>query len=393
MVLFADGFRPFFLAAAAYAAAVMAAWLGLLSAGTTWIPGLAADPLSWHIHEMLYGFAPAVMAGFFLTAVPNWTAAAPIRRGPLILLFCLWLAGRVAAWSDPLLPTLVWPSIELAFVPTLAALAFAPVARARQWRNLLLLAILTLFWLGDVFGFLARLGSGPFDPGLGHIMGLYAVSMLLVVMGQRIIPSFTANHLKRTGHPAPPQPGGFWDRLTLVATLTILCLDLVTDLPKTTGLLFLVLGALHIVALARWRPDAVLDTPLLWILHLSYAWLVLAFVMLGLTRLDTGVPMASALHALTTGGMAGLMLGVMSRAALGHTGRALIAAPPTVAAYVALNGAATVRVLAPGIEFLGGHKAAVTIAGSLWILAFLLFLWVYLPILLGARVDTLSDQR
>jgi uncharacterized protein involved in response to NO len=374
---FALGFRPFFLAAGLYAVLMMGVWLLVLRGSL--IPGELTPPL-WHGHEMLFGFAVAVIAGFLLTAAQNWTGLPMPSGTPLAALFLLWLAGRLG-FLIPGLPVVLVAWVDLAFLPVLALALAVPVLRARQLHNypfplmLLVLACANALVHGDA------LGWTPGTARLGLHLAVYAVVAMMTVMGGRVIPSFTDNKL---GSRARRWTAIEW--LLPFATLGALATALIAPVSPVTAALAATAAAGHGIRLAGWHTRKLWSVPLLWILHLGYAWIVLGFALLALSAAGLGVTSSNALHAFTAGAIGALTLGMMARVSLGHTGRMLEPPPLMTWAFIAINCAALVRVALP-LVFPDAYAAGMTVAGLLWIAAFGGFAVRYVPMLLRPRVD------
>jgi uncharacterized protein involved in response to NO len=378
--ILAFGFRPFFLGAGVWAALAMVLWVPMLSGDLT-LP-TAFDPVSWHAHEFLFGYLTAVIAGFLLTAVPNWTGRLPIVGWPLGALFALWLIGRLAVALSAHLPPLGVALADLAMPVALSAVIGREIVAGKNWRNLIVLAMLGVLAIGNGLFHLEAARGGYAAQGFGLRVGLGAVIMMIAVIGGRIVPSFTRNWLVRRGPgrlPKPPMQR--FDKLALVALLGALLVWTVQPDHLLAGVLLVLAGALHAVRLARWAGDRTFAEPLVAVLHLGYAFLPLGAVALGAEILAPGiVGMAAAQH-LWMGGAAGLMtLAVMTRATLGHTGQNLTAGPATISIYAALVVAVLARLAAglwPGQAY-GFHL----VAGTAWILAFAGFALSYGRLLL-----------
>ncbi len=374
---FALGFRPFFLAAGLYAVLMMGLWL-LVLRGSLGLVELA--PAVWHGHEMLFGFAVAVIAGFLLTAARNWTGIATPSGLALAALFSLWLAGRLG-FLIPGLPAGLVAAIDLAFLPTLALVLALPILKAKQLHNypfpimLLALALANALVHADALGWV----SGTASTGL-HL-AVYAIVAMMTVMGGRVIPSFTDNKL---GSRARRWKSIEW--LVPVATLGALVAALFAPASFVTAILAAIAAGVHGTRLAGWHTRTLWSVPLLWILHLGYAWIALGFALLALSAAGFGSAASSALHAFTAGAIGTLTLGMMARVSLGHSGRMLEPAPLMTWAFVAINLAALSRVALPLI-FPAAWTAGITLAGLLWMAAFGLFAAIYAPILLRPRVD------
>ncbi|NJS37644.1 MAG: NnrS family protein [Rhodobacteraceae bacterium] len=362
------GFRPFFFGAATWASLAMTLWVPMLTGHLT-LP-TAFDPVSWHAHEFLFGYLGAVIAGFLLTAVPNWTGRLPIVGWPLGGLFFLWLAGRVAVAMSGTLSAGVAATVDLAFPLVLAAAIGREIVAGKNWRNLIVLAMLAVFALGNgLYHWEAARGDYAAQ-GYGMRLGLAAGVMMIAVIGGRIVPSFTRNWLVRRGPgklPAAPMQG--FDKLALLILLAALLMWVALPMSWLTGVLLGLAGALHAIRLERWAGHRTAAEPLVLVLHAGYAFLPLGAVALAAEILMPGVfGMAAAQH-LWTGGAVGLMtLAVMTRATLGHTGQELHAGPGTVAIYLALVAAVLARVAA-GV-WTDEAMALHSLAGVAWTCAF-----------------------
>jgi uncharacterized protein involved in response to NO len=382
LALLAYGFRPFFLLAAFYAAFAIPVWLILMiDAGA--LP-TALAPMQWHAHEMIFGFVLAGIMGFYLTAVPNWTGAPPLRGAALGILVALWLAARAAMWLSGVLPAGAVALLAIAPPLGLAVFVLPTLARARQRRNLMFLVIPLALAGAILLVHLEPLGWTDDSARTGLQLGIDLALLLITVIGGRIVPTFTANALKARGDGVLPRSVGWLDRLAILSVAALLVADL-TEHALGIGIAALAAAVLNALRLAGWRPLRTLGTPLLWVLHLGYGWLVAGFALKAVAALTDALPASAALHALTIGAVGTMMLAVMSRAALGHTGRPLVAQPATVAAYGLVSLAALLRIAAAvSPEW---YLPLVQAAGVLWSLGFALFLWDYAPILLRPRID------
>lgn len=374
--LLSAGFRPFFLAAGLWAALAMALWLAQY-AGALVLP-TAFAPMAWHLHEMLFGFVAAAMAGFLLTAIPNWTGRLPLQGAPLALLVGLWLLGRVAvAFSARTGPQLA-AAADVAFLAVFALAMAREIVAGRNWRNLPVLLAVTLLALANALSHAGAFGHAALHD-LGKRLAIAVIVMLISLIGGRIIPSFTTNWLKHEGAESLPVPFGPFDRATLALSLVALAAWVAQAPGAITGALLIVAGAAHALRLARWRGAATLSEPLLWILHAGYAFLPAGLVLLGLAA-ERPALATTAIHALTAGAMGTMILAVMTRASLGHTKRPLTADRGTLAAYLLVLGAAVMRLAA---SFLGAAATpALHLAGFFWISAFALFAARYAPLYL-----------
>ncbi|WP_171130316.1 MULTISPECIES: NnrS family protein [unclassified Ruegeria] len=377
--LFSFGFRPFFLFGAVWVIVAMSLWLAIL-AGMLDLP-TRFDRGSWHAHEFLFGYLGAVLAGFLLTAVPNWTGRLPIVGWPLAGLFALWCAGRGAILFSRVLPPLIAPVIDLLFPVALGGLILREIIAGKNWRNLIVLSLLAVFTLANaLFHFEVLVGEYAAQ-GYGLRLGLATAVMMIAVIGGRIIPSFTRNWLVREQHRARPTPPmQRFDKATLLLSLPILAIWTLRPFTASTGLCLLVLGILHLMRLARWQGHHTLSEPLLFVLHASYAFIPLGALALGLDQILGNPGTAGAQHLWMAGAIGAMTLAVMTRATLGHTGRALTAGKATVAIFLCVFLAALMRLLTPL------HQGLSTLSGMFWLLAFGGFVLVYGPMLLRPKV-------
>lgn len=379
--LFAYGFRPFFLLAGIAAFAVMAMWLCIYFEPGLW-PAAAIPAWMWHAHEMLFGFVIAAVAGFLLTAVPNWTGARALSGAPLIGLVIIWLAGRAAML--PGVPPPVAAAVDLAFLPALGAFLAMPLIAARKARNLGFLVLIALLFAANLAFHLGRLDRFPGGEFAGLGAAADVIAILIGIIGGRIIPAFTQNALRAGGFSIAPLPA--LDIAALASLVLVLAGDLARLDDRITAGLALAAALANGLRLARWGCWQARRVPLLWVLHVGYGFLVLALALKGISQLDGAATAAKWLHALTIGCFATLILGVMTRASLGHTGRPLVPPRAAVAAYVLVPLAALVRVFAPAL--MPEHYAlSIAIAGALWLAAFAAYLFAYAPILTGPRAD------
>jgi uncharacterized protein involved in response to NO len=371
------GFRPFFLAAGVYAVVMMALWLLVLN-GTLKIGHLS--PLVWHGHEMLFGFTVAVIGGFLLTAAQNWTGLKMPSGWPLAGLFVLWLAGRVG-FLIPGLPVGLVALLDLLFLPVLALTLAWTIIKARQLKNAPFPLLLLVLATANGMVHLEALGRPAASLSLGLYLATYVVVTIIVMMGGRVIPSFTDNKLQTRA-----RRWTLIEWLVPVATLGALLAVLIAPRSITATVLAALAAGVHGIRLAGWYTRKIWSVPLLWILHLGYAWVVVGFALLALSAAGVHATAMSSLHAFTAGSVGALTLGMMARVSLGHTGRMLEPAPIMTLAFVAINLAALVRVGAP-LLVPEARVQSLELAGLLWIVAFGLFVAVYTPFLLRARAD------
>jgi uncharacterized protein involved in response to NO len=332
----------------------------------------------WHAHELVFGFAIAVITGFLLTAARNWTGLPTPTHGPLAALAALWLAGRLLLITGP-----GWlaAAVDVSFLPAVALALWLPLQRSRN-RNRFFVGLL-LVLAGANLGFhLAHAGFLPIGPQAPIRFALYLVVIIVTIMAGRVIPSFTQNAIPtaRTRHNRPLDLAAIW------ATVLALGAALATAPAGVTMPLCLAAAALQAARLWRWDPWCTRYRPILWILHLSYGWIPVALLLLGLAAVTSSVPPMLADHALSVGAVGGMIIGMITRTARGHSGLPLQVGSAEVAAYVLVHLAAAFRVLLP-LAWPGGYAAAVAAASALWCAGFVLYVLVYAPILARPRVD------
>ncbi|MGE0665815.1 MAG: NnrS family protein [Sphingomonadales bacterium] len=380
------GFRPFFLAGAAWAVIALVLWLASFLGGIA-LP-ISIDPLAWHRHEMIFGFVGAVVVGFMLTAIPNWTGRLPLAGAPLAALIALWLTARVALLFSEALGLAAAAALDIGFYVIFAVIAGREVVAAKN-RNLPLVVLVLLFGFADAIDYAGAAGVID-DAEAGFRTSIAIVVLMISVVGGRIIPSFTRNWMaKRAWNKGlPTQPRNF-DQATLALTALALLAWVTVPSAQLTGIALLVAAALQLVRLGRWRGWRTLPDPLVLVLHIGYLWVPTGLLLLACTILGAAVPRTAAIHALTTGAMATMILAVMSRASLGHTGRKLKAGPATVGIFILITLAAILRVIAP----LGllDYQLGVEAAGASWASAFTLFLLAYGPILIRPELSDTAN--
>jgi len=381
--LWGHGFRPFFLGAAVLAVLLIPWWAGAFAWG---VPlGTAWPPVLWHGHEMLFGFVGAAIAGFLLTAVPSWTGARGFAGWPLLTLAALWALGRIAVASSVLWPFAAVAALDLAFLPALAVLVMPPLLRARN-RNTPLLAVLAALWAtnGVFYWGLARGDAALSRHAL--LVGIDVVLLLVTIIGGRIVPAFTAAALRARGDATALKVWRPLTPLAVGAMLAVIAVDVVRPEGTAAGVAAAVASLVQAVRLAQWRGTAARRMPIVWVLHVGYLWLPVGFALKAVALLGAPAIGGFYLHALTIGALAMMIVAVMTRAALGHTGRELIAARSIAVAYGLLAAAAAVRVFGPLVRAIP-YGDVILGTAALWTAAFALFLWVYAPILLSPRAD------
>lgn len=385
-----EPYRVFFLAAGLYAVFALLVWefwLGVHFAG-----GMMGDmpfappPHLWHAHEMIFGYAGAALGGFFLTAVPGWTGRQAAAPAFVVLAVCLWLAGRLAMWLSAGLPAPLVAAVDLAFLPVLGLGVAAMLARRPKPQNLAFLAFLALVWIGNLMTHLAWLGLAD-TLATGVRAGLFALCLMIAVLGGRVTPAFTRNALTRAGTPeaALPQSRRALD-IAAIVCIALVTLGLLAHLPAPyLGALALAGGLLQLLRMGFWAPHLIWRQPILWALHLGMAMLGAGLILWGLSLWGVGSEVA-ALHVLGIGAVGGMTLAVMSRAVLGHTGRALVAPGAVALAYGLVALAAALRWLASALSG-EVYFPAMLLTGGLWILAFTLYLAALWPAFWGTPLS------
>lgn len=383
--LLSYGFRPFFLLGSAWAGLEIVAWLpiywGELPLETVF------SARDWHVHELLFGFVPAVVAGFLLTAIPNWTGRLPLQGRPLAVLVAAWMAGRIAVTVSTGIGWAATACVDVSFLLLMLAAVAREILAGRNWRNLKIAGLLGLLASANIAFHLEAHFTGVAD--YSARAGIAVTIMMIMVIGGRIIPSFTRNWLMRQPPGRLPAPFGPFD----VACLGLSGVSLASwvvgqdDLP--TGVLLLAAAAANGVRLHRWAGKRTLSDRLVLILHVGYAFVPVGFLLGGLAAFDFVAPSAGT-HAWTTGAIGILTLAVMSRASLGHTGRPLVASPALQAVYASAFIAALARL---GSILATSHGSLLlAVAAMAWAAAFLGFALLYFPILCFPRPARFGPQ-
>ena len=373
--LFSYGFRPFFLGGAAWAAFGIMLWLPQYLGQMTLPTRFPA--LDWHIHEMLYGYVAATIAGFLLTAIPNWTGRLPINGAPLAALFALWLAGRLAVLVSAKIGVLGAAIIDIAFLAVLAAVAAREIIAGRNWRNLRVLIALCVLIAGNIVFHAEIWLHGSADYGIR--VAIAAVIALIMLVGGRIVPSFTNNWLVRNNPGRLPIPFSRFDAAAVVTSVAGLLAWIALPGYAVTGSVLIAVGLLQVWRLARWAGDRTLADRLVLVLHIAYLFVPLGFLLVGASAWWGAIPPSAGIHAWTAGAIGLMTLAVMTRASLGHTGQELIASAGTQAIYACAFCAALLRVLAA----FEGSLTLINLSGAAWIAAFGAFVVLYGPALIG----------
>jgi uncharacterized protein involved in response to NO len=374
--LLSYGFRPFFLFGAIYAGLAMLAWLPMLNGELAL--STAFSPVDWHVHEMLYGFLPAVVTGFLLTAIPNWTGRLPIQGLPLLVLVAVWIAGRVAVTFSATVGWLPAAILDVGFLALVVAATMREIVAGKNWRNLRVVGMVTLLLAGNIaFHIEAHINGGA---DYGTRIGIAATVLLIVVIGGRIIPSFTRNWLARENPGRLPAPFARFDGAVILLSAATLALWIVQPSARATGAALGLVGVLQIVRLGRWAGDRTFRDRLVLILHVGYAFVPFGFLLAGAAAFGIA-PADAGVHAWMVGAAGTMTLAVMTRASLGHTGQALVASAATQAIYAGIVIAALARIcssLQPDWSAPLLHVAAFA-----WVVAYFGFAAVYGPLLVG----------
>jgi len=356
----------------------MALWLPLFE-GEVAVPTLFA-PRDWHAHEMLFGYVPAVLTGFLLTAIPNWTGRLPLQGMPLLFLVVLWMLGRLAVSFSAYLGWVLTAIIDGAFLILVVGVMAREIVAGQNWRNMKILIPVTILALANAAFHVESHLSGAVEYALRT--GVTAVLLLVMLVGGRVIPSFTRNWLVRANPGRLPIPFGRFDMAALTLSVAALCLWIIAPDVLISGVALCVAGILHLVRLARWAGERTTRERLVFVLHVAYAFIPLGFALAGLAAFGLVVQSAS-LHAWMAGAVGAMTLAVMTRASLGHTGHELVTRTGTQVIYAAVVLAALARIgaaLLPAWTMVLIHVAALA-----WIVAFGGFALLYAPMLFHAR--------
>ncbi len=378
------GFRPFFLSGAVFSVIAMTLWL-LMYKGT-----INTSPIGggywWHIHEMIFGFGCAVIAGFLLTAVQNWTGTRGAKGNTLLALFLLWFAGRVVVLYPELLGNSLSSLVDLSFLPAVAYILAKPIIAIKQYRNLFFVPLLLLFTLANLEMHFAVHYPASFNVTYAGYAGVMLVTFLMSVMAGRVAPMFTANGTKTTKVAPLPWLDMVSNTSLAIAMISLLIQPLLGFYNVFFGVLLIIAGIFQTIRWLRWRPWITLKVPLLWSIHVAMKFISFGLVLLGLSYLLPNVPSNHIWHLLTVGGMGGLILAMISRVSLGHTGRPLSPPKSMTMAYILVSLAAIIRAFGPWL-LPDKTLLLIDISGGLWIGAFLIFTASYAPMLMTSRKD------
>ncbi|MGB1198155.1 MAG: NnrS family protein [Thalassotalea sp.] len=378
------GFRPFFLFGSIFSAFAILAWILLLDAKVSFSP--FGNPLWWHIHEMLFGFYIAIVTGFLLTAVQNWTGMKGVNGKLLLFLTIVWLLGRIAMFAPNALGQPLSSIIDLSFLPIVAFVLAKPILAVKQYRNLFFVPLLVVFFIINIEMHLAIYAPEIFSLKLSGYAAILLMCFLISVMAGRVTPMFTANGTQTAKATAAP-----WLDKLANGSLAILALLLITAPLLGFNVTFFAIvailsGVAQFVRQCRWRPWITLNVPLLWSLHSGLLLLSIALIVLGLSYLTDVIASNHAWHLLTIGAMATIVLAMIARVSLGHTGRPLMPPKLMSLAFIALIITALIRTFAPAI-WPEHYTLIINSAGYLWLTAFMIFIFYYGPMLISPRAD------
>jgi len=375
---FALGFRPFFFFAAIFSLLIIS--FSLVQFSENIILSSYYTLIGWHAHEMLFGYTVAVIAGFLLTAVGNWTGIKMINGWQLILVSIVFVMGRFS----PLIPDLPHSLVALsdfAFIPLLALIISVPIIRVKQWSNFIFIPLLLAMAMANLLVHLSALGLMNIPIETGSRIMLYLVVLLIVIMGGRVIPFFTERGIKGV-----TVKKWIWiERLSPLSIILLLVSDIIPGDQLLTAYVALFAALIHSIRLFGWYSNNIWQVPLIWILHVAYSWFIVGFIIQGLAIFSINESQL-AYHALTVGGIGIMTLGMMARVSLGHTGREMKLNNWMFLSFILINVAAVIRVIVPLI-IPENYLYSIQLAGGLWVVAFLILVWVFTPIWIHPRID------
>ena len=368
LAFLSGGYRPFFFFGALFSGLSILLWLPQFYAELELASRFA--PVDWHVHELFFGFLPAIITGFLFTAVPNWTGRMPIRGMPLLLLLLVWIAGRLAFGFSSLLDWRVVMMVDISFLALIAVVIANEIIAGKNWRNLKVLMPVVLLVGANVAFHLEAHFDGVSD--YSRRAAATAVIVLIMIVGGRVIPSFTRNWLSRENPGRLPVPFSRFDAVAILIGFAAMTSWVIAPEAKATGVGMAVASAVHFARLARWAGDLTLKDGLVFILHVSYFYVPLGFALIaGAALFGNVVPQLAGIHALGVGAVGGMTLSVMVRASLGHTGRPLYASMAAKLLFLSVNCAAVTRIFA-GLD-LGPQDMLIHAAGIFWMVAFVGF--------------------
>ncbi len=383
--LWRRGFRPFFLAAGVYACLLIAAWTAIWSGALPSPQWLV--PIWWHGHEMIFGFASAAIAGFLLTATPVWASRPALCGRPLIALAGLWALGRLAMLAAGALPTALVAASDLAFLPAVALALTRTLWRTGQRRNYGVVAVVAVLALANAGVHAQALGFTTVSAPRALRFAVELVVLLIVVIGGRITPAFTTNALLGRGIAARATSPPWLDRLAITSTALVAAVGLLAPRSAASGIVAAVAGCAVAARMTGWQTLRTWHDPLLWSLHAGMAWVAIGFLLVAASEVGAPIPATAGLHALTAGAMGAMILAVMTRVSLGHTGRPLVLPSGASGCYALVHAGAAARVCAALVPDAAVQVPLLVTSGLLWAAAFGLFSVVYAPILTRARPD------
>lgn len=370
------GFRPFFLLGAVYAGIAVLAWLPMFLGELTL--STAFSPRDWHVHEMLYGYLPAIITGFLFTAIPNWTGRLPIQGMPLLALVIVWTLGRLAVTCSAGIGWFAAMTIDTSFLGLITAVTSREIVYGSNWRNLKVVFLVALLLAGNIAFHLEAHLTGEANYGIRA--GIAVVVLLIVLIGGRIIPSFTRNWLARENPGRLPSPFARFDIAIVILSAATLLVWVIQQDGFPSGVLFTAVGILHVVRLGRWAGDRAFRERLVLILHVGYAFIPAGFLLAAASAFNF-IPASGAVHAWMAGAAGVMTLAVMTRASLGHTGQPLTASTFTQGIYAAIVIAALARICAVIIPALSSQL--LHLAAFAWAAAFLGFAVYFGPLLMS----------
>ena len=380
--VWAIGFRPFFLSGALLSIGLILYWSLAYFKGA--MPEGFFNPIYWHAHEMIYGFAISIVAGFLLTSTASWTNTKAMSGKKLKILFCLWAFGRLAMtlslFSLPI-PSFIYSLIDLLFIPMLVLGLAPPLIKSKKITNLQFVPILSILVIGNILTHLSALEIIDYKyASKGIYLGVNLILIIMVIISGRVIPFFTSNAIPGV----QPKTWPWVEYAVMIGVWSYVLLDFL-DQPVLKGWVAGVCGLLSLVRISGWRSFKTLGNPLVWILHLGYLWIAIGFILVFVSEVMGVLPLSVAIHAFTAGAMGTFIIGMMSRVSLGHTGRTLKLEKGFVFSYIFLTLSGVVRVVSG--FFPNGYSHGILTAGVLWVLSFLLFIIYYANSLLTPRPD------
>jgi uncharacterized protein involved in response to NO len=384
MPMFRLGFRPFFLGGAVFSLIAITLWLLIYKGALTITP--YGGGYWWHIHEMIFGFGSAIITGFLLTAVQNWTGIPSVKGKPLAALFSLWLAGRIFMLMPELLGTVASALIDLSFLLAVAYVLAKPILTKKQYRNLFFVPLLVMFTLANGEMHLANFYPQSIVVSYSGYAGVLLVLFLMSVMAGRVVPMFTANSTQTTKATPAPLLDKLANGSLLLTMLMLLLHPLIGFVPMFFGALLIFAGLFQLIRWLRWRPWVTLGVPLLWSIHFALKFMWFGLILLGFSYIIDEIPSNHIWHLLTVGGMGGIILAMISRVSLGHSGRPLTPPKLMSVAFAFITISALIRSFGPWIM---PEKTLlfIDISGFCWLVAFGLFTFYYAPMLVKARED------